>query len=105
MIWLGPLALLIIFEIIADVFAKEYSLQDKWYFWVAAILSYIVANVFWLWSLKNGSGLARGAIIFSVASAVLALIIGWWFYHEELSTIQIIGLFVGVISLVLILWE
>ncbi len=105
MFWLVPLSLLIIFEIVADIFAKEYSLQNKWIFWAAAILSYVVANAFWLWAIKGGSGLARGAVIFSVASAVLAIIIGWYFYHEDLSTRQIIGLAVGVVSLALILWE
>jgi len=105
MIWIVYLSLLIIFESLADIFAKEYSLKGHWYLWVAGILGYIVANIFWLSAIKHGSQLGRGAIIFSVASAILALIIGVYFYHENTSKIQLMGMVLGVISLVLIFWE
>lgn len=105
MFWIIPLIFLIIFESIADILAKEYSLKGHWYFWVLAISGYIIANIFWLWSIKTGSGLARGAIIFSIASAILALIIGLYFYSETTNKIQIIGMILGVFSLVLIFWE
>ncbi len=102
--WLFPLSLLILFEIIADVFAKEWSLRDRPLFWIGAILSYLLANTFWLFALKYGSGLARGAVIFSVASAIFAIIIGAIFYRENVSGIQWIGMFIGIISLVFIFW-
>ena len=105
MTWIIPLALLIIFEIIADIFAKEYSLKNYWYFWVGALLAYVLANIFWLQAIKNGSGLTKGAIIFSVSSAVLATIIGLWFYHEEVTKLQIIGIVLGLFALTLIFWE
>ena len=105
MIWIIPLSLLIFFEIVADIFAKEYSLKGHGYLWAGAIIAYIIANVFWLNSIKNGSGLARGAIIFGVASAIIALIIGVYFYHEDTNKIQLIGMLLGIISLVLIFWE
>ncbi|MFA6585649.1 MAG: EamA family transporter [Candidatus Paceibacterota bacterium] len=105
MFWVIPLIFLIIFEIVADIFAKEYALKGSWYFWVSAILAYVIANSFWLWSIKSGSGLARGAIIFSVSSAVLAVIIGLYFYGEETNKIQIAGMILGLLSLILIFWE
>lgn len=103
--WILPLSLLIIFEIVADVFAKEYSLKGNWLFWILSITSYVVANIFWLSAIKNGSGLARGAIIFSVASAVIATVLGIYFYNESVNKIQIIGMFLGIISVGLIFWE
>ena len=105
MFWIFPISLLIIFEVIADIFAKEYSLRSHWYLWAGAILAYIVANIFWLWGIKSGSGLARGAIIFSVASAILAVIIGLYFYGEHTNKIQMAGMILGAISLILIFWE
>ena len=92
------------FEIVADIFSKEYSLKGQWYFWVAAILGYVVANIFWLWGIRSGSGLARGAIIFSVGSAVVATILGLYFYGESTNKVQIVGMILGVLSLVLIFW-
>ena len=105
MFWILPIIFLIIFEIIADIFAKEYSLKDHWYFWLGAIACYVIANSFWLWGIKEGSGLARGAMIFSVASAVIAVAIGLYFYHEEATKFQFIGMALGVLSLVLIFWK
>lgn len=103
--WIIPLSILILFEIVADIFAKEWSLHGHYIRWSGAILAYVLANTFWLFALKNGSGLARGAIIFSVASAILATMIGIVLYKEELSRMHIAGIIVGIVSLVLIFWE
>ena len=101
--WLIPLVLLILFEALADVLAKEWSLGRSW-FWVLSIGAYIIANSFWLFALKDGSGLTRGAMIFSVASAILAIIIGIVLYHESISQTELIGVGIGVISLIFMLW-
>ena len=103
--WILPLSLLIIFEVIADVFAKEWSLRGNAIRWVGAIASYVIANTFWLFALRNGSGLGRGAIIFSVASAILAAAIGFLFYKEQITRVQLLGVAFGIVSLVLIFWE
>ena len=49
--------------------------------------------------------IARGANIFSVSTAVIATIIGIYIYKEHLGGIQIVGIFLGITSLVLILWK
>lgn len=105
MLWLVPIGLLILFEIIADILAKEYSLSGHWYLWLSALLGYVVANIFWLWGIRTGSGLARGAVIFSVLSAILAVIIGLYFYGEDTNKVQITGMILGALSLVLIFWN
>ncbi len=105
MIWILPLVGLIAFEIIADIFAKEYSLKGGTILWLFAIGGYIIANSFWLYSMKNGAGLTRGANIFSVSTAVVATIIGVYFYHEKLNNFQIAGIGFGIISLILIFWK
>lgn len=105
MFWIIPIILLILLESVADIFAKEYSLKGYWYFWLAAIAGYIIANIFWLWGIRSGSGLARGAIIFSVGSAILAIVLGVYFYQEETNKFQIIGMVLGTLALILIFWE
>ncbi|MCX6793269.1 MAG: SMR family transporter [Candidatus Falkowbacteria bacterium] len=103
--WIIPLSLLIIFEIVADIFAKNWSLQRTTWIAVTSLASYLIANSFWLFALKNGSGLGRGAIIFSVATAIIAVILGILFYKEPVNKFQIIGLVLGVIAIVLLFWE
>ena len=103
--WIIPLSLLLFFEIVADFFAKEYSLRGEWLFWCLSIVGYIIANIFWLNSIRTGSGLARGAIIFSVGSAVIAVALGVFFFKERVNSFQLVGLLLGIVSLTLLLWE
>ncbi len=105
MIWLAPFALLITFELIADVLAKEWSLGNRPYWWILAVVAYCIGNMFWLLALKNGSGLARGAVMFSLASEILAICVALYFYHESISTIQAVGIVLGIVSLALLFWE
>jgi drug/metabolite transporter (DMT)-like permease len=104
-LWVIPISFLIFFEIVADVLAKEYSLRGGWLFWSLAILGYITANSFWLYAIRHGSGLARGAIIFSVGSAVFAVLLGVLIYKEQITTLRLTGLVLGIIALTLLLWE
>jgi drug/metabolite transporter (DMT)-like permease len=104
MIWIFPLVLLIIFEAIADIFAKEWSLRQHSFLWVGALVAYCIGNTFWLFALKNGSGLSRGAIIFSLTSEILALLIGLVLYKEHFTHTQILGMVLGIFSLILIFW-
>jgi uncharacterized membrane protein len=104
--WIIPLAILIFFEGIADIFAKEWSLGERSFTYaILSLLCYLLANSSWLIALKFGSGLARGAIIFSVASALLATVIGLFYYKEQLSNLQILGVSLGLVSLFLLFWE
>lgn len=103
--WLIPLAILILFEALADVLAKTWSLKNVWWYGASALLTYLLANTFWLFSLRQGAGLGRGAVIFSVASAILAVIIGVIGYREHVNYIQLIGMVLGIIALTFIFWE
>jgi len=103
--WLPSLVLLIVFELIADVLAKEWSLRGSYVWWAGALISYVAANSFWLYSIRHGSGLGRGAIIFSVVSAILAVIVGVFLYREILTKTQVVGSILGIIALILIFWD
>lgn len=103
--WILPLALLIAFEMIADVFAKSWSVKNLPWYAVVSLLAYLIANSFWLFALKNGSGLGRGAVIFSVVSAVIAIALGFLIYKEPVTKLQLIGCLLGIASIVLLFWE
>ncbi len=103
--WIIPLFILVILEATADIISKTWQLRGGWVLASLALLTYIIANTFWLISLKNGAGLAKGAVLFSVFSAVLAVIIGVMFYKENITTVQLIGLILGIISITFIFWE
>lgn len=103
--WIIPLSMLVVFEIITDIFAKEWSIKQAPLIWFFAISSYVLGNIFWLYALKNGLGLGKGALVFAIVTAIIAIIIGIYFYKESVNRIQITGIILGLISLVLIFWE
>ena len=61
--------------------------------------------MFWLKAIRLGSGLGRGAVLFSVGSAIAAVIIGMLFYKEQVGKMELVGVGLGMISLFLILWH
>ncbi|HEV7129635.1 MAG TPA: EamA family transporter [Ktedonobacterales bacterium] len=100
--WLIFLLVLVVFELIADVLAKQFALNGKLVFALSAIVGFVAANVAWIISLRTGAELSRGAILFSVLSAVGAAALGLLVYHEPVSRYQLIGLGLGVISIALL---
>jgi drug/metabolite transporter (DMT)-like permease len=103
--WVIALLLLIGFEALADILSKEYAMHGTFLYWALALSGYIIANIFWLISIRKGSGLARGAILFSVGSAILAVLIGALKFQEKIGKVELIGIVVGVLSIVLIFWS
>jgi multidrug transporter EmrE-like cation transporter len=89
-----------VFELIADVLAKQYALKGKLVFAVLSILGYIAANIAWIISLRNGGELGKGAILFGALSGIIAVIIGVLVYREKVSTYQFIGMILGIAAIV-----
>jgi len=103
--WIIGISILIFFEIIADVLAKNWSLKGHWLLAVGALSAYLLGNLFWLFALKNGAGLARGTIIFSIISALLTVSLGIFIYKETLSPHQSVGIGFGVLAIIFLFWE
>ena len=103
--WVIALLFLIGFEAVADILSKEYALHGTFLYWVLALSGYIIANVFWLISIRKGSGLARGAILFSVGSAIVAVLIGALKFQEKIGKVELVGILIGILSVVLIFWS
>lgn len=97
--WLYFLLGLVVFELIADVFAKQFAVSGKLVFAALAIIGFIAANAAWLVSLRTGAELSKGAVLFSVLSGVGAVLIGLLAYHERATPYQLIGLALGVVAI------
>ena len=104
MVWVFVF-ILILFEIFADIFAKEYSLKERVIFYTLSIICYMLANVAWLESMRRGMELSKGGLVFSVGTAITAVVIGKYCYHEEVTKLQMSGMLLGIVSLALIMWN
>ncbi|GCF08082.1 hypothetical protein [Dictyobacter arantiisoli] len=97
--WLYFLLILVAFELVADILAKQFAISGKYVFALLSIVGFIAANTAWLISLRTGAELGKGAVLFSVLSAIGAVIVAVLIYHEKVSTYQIIGLVLGVAAI------
>ena len=98
--WLWFILLLVAFELIADIFAKQFGLSGKVVFGVLAILGFILANLAWLFSLRSGAELGKGSILFSALSGIGAVLLGLLVYHEKINRYQLIGLILGIAAII-----
>jgi multidrug transporter EmrE-like cation transporter len=98
-VWLTLLLLLVVFELIADILAKQFALSGKLVFAVLSILGYVAANIAWIISLRSGAELGKGATIFSVLSGIAAVSIGLLVYHEKAGPYQLVGLVLGIAAI------
>lgn len=97
--WLYYLFLLVTFELIADILAKQFALNGKLLFAILSILGFVAANVAWLISLRTGAELSKGAVLFAVLSGIGAVLIGVFVYHEKTSAYQVVGLGLGIVAI------
>jgi multidrug transporter EmrE-like cation transporter len=100
--WIWFLLPLVIFELVADILAKQFAISGSFLLAVGAIACFVVANVSWLMSLRAGAELSKGIVIFAVLTSIGAVLIGLLFYHEELSTYGLLGLAVGILAIALL---
>ena len=97
--WLVYLFVLVAFELVADVLAKQFSINGRLFFAVLSILGYVLANIAWLISLRSGGTLSRGSVIFSARHASVAVIIGLLIYREKVGSYQVVGLVLGIAAI------
>lgn len=90
---------LILIELLADTFGKSYSISGKSWQYVSALACFIICNVFWLDALRSGSGLARGGTLFCILASLGVVLIGVLGYKEPFSKYQILGAFLGIVSI------
>ena len=100
--WLVPFTFLMVFETIGNYLSGLFGSIQNLLLIPLALVIYAVANYFWLIALKNGSGLAKGTIYFGVAVVILTALIGFIFYEEAVTLFKLIGMGIGITSLVLL---
>jgi multidrug transporter EmrE-like cation transporter len=98
--WLWFLLLLVGFELIADILARQFGLTGKVIFGVLSILGYVLANLAWLFSLRSGAELGKGSIIFSALSGVGAVLLGLLVYLEKVNPYRLIGVVLGIAAII-----
>jgi len=103
--WLIPFSLLLLFEIVGSFLSGLFGSMQNLFLFPLVLSVYAVANCFWLIALRNGSKLARGSVYFGVGFLLCTMAIGFLLYEEKLTSLKLVGMLLGVISLVLMTKE
>lgn len=87
-------------EIAGDVFFKKWTVENKpLLMWVGFVI-YSIGALFWAFSLKY-EALSKAISIFTILNLVIVALIGVIFFKENISVVSKIGIFLGIISIVL----
>ena len=85
-----------------DYFAKSWSVNQKNSLYILAFLSYALVGIFYLSTLLK-EGLAVTTVIYSLLSILISLFIGIIMFGETMSFVRLLGLILGLISLVILI--
>lgn len=86
---------------LGDFYGKYWSINQKGGFYALAMFGYFLSGFFYLPTLL-GKGLVITSLIWSILSIIFFLFIGLVIFKETLTTIQIVGVFLGVVSLIVL---
>jgi multidrug transporter EmrE-like cation transporter len=87
--------------IMGDYFAKSWSQNQSNLFLILSLLGYFLSGVFYIPTLLRDN-LITTSIIWSLLGIIGFLFIGFIIFKETLSSLQLVGLFFGIISLLLL---
>ena len=89
--------------IIGDFFAKYWSLNQKNIFYILTLIFYLGSGVLYVPSLLK-EGLVITSIIWVLISTIGLLLVGIVIFKEQLSFIQVIGVTLGIIALLILIF-
>lgn len=99
-----PLALIflaVVFEVVADILFKKWSIDSRNFLFAAGMLIYFVGTLFWAISLKY-EYLSKAISVFTILNLVVLVLVGAIIFKEDLSLVNKVGIGLGVVSIILI---
>ena len=103
--WFALFLVFLLFEQAANILGKQFALSRRYRFAVFSLLSFIACELPWIFSLRIGLELSKGAVLFSVVPAVLAVLIRSLVYKEKSTRSQFAGLMLGIVAVALLSLE
>lgn len=95
------MACAVAFELVGDYYFKKWSIMNSYAVLGFGLFMYFIGTVFWAVSLKYES-LSKSIIIWLLLNLLGAIIIGVYFFGEELSTVNKLGILLGILSVILV---
>jgi len=84
-----------------DIIMKKWVINNSFYFYFAGIVVYLIALNFLAQSYKF-KNIAVASMIFVIFNIVTLAIISWFYFKETLSPMQILGIVLGISSVIIL---
>ncbi len=91
----------ILVDTFSDILFKKWAVSQDKLMLIAGLISIVITGILWSFSLKY-EFLSKSVVIYNVANLILAVTAGMVLFKEELSTTNLIGVALGIVSIVLL---
>lgn len=96
-----PLALLFIggsILTVGDIIMKKWVASNNAYQFTAGLATYLIGLIFLAYSFRY-KNIASASTIFVIFNIITLSIVSWLYFKESLSTLQLIGISLGICSI------
>jgi drug/metabolite transporter (DMT)-like permease len=92
-----------IITVFADYLIKEASIRKSvWNIWLLfGSIIYAITAIGWVFVMKNMK-LSTLGTIYGVSCIILLSVISVYVFHEKISTLEIVGIFLGILSVAIL---
>lgn len=80
-----------------DLVMKYWVKTNRWYIFIVGLVVYLIGLVFLSLSYK-AENIAVASITFVLINIITLVLVSWYYYHENLTHIQLFGIFLGLIA-------
>ncbi|MBM3271694.1 hypothetical protein FJY94_00180 [Candidatus Kaiserbacteria bacterium] len=95
------IACAVFLEAAADIFFKKWTLAHGTPLFAVGLLLYTLGTLLWAYSLRFDT-LSRSIVIFTVLNLIVVVLAGVYVFGEHLEPIHILGILLGIASIVLL---
>ena len=88
-------------EAAGDIFLKQWSSNSKTWLFLAGIAIYVVAIIFFGFSLRQ-EYLSKAVVVINIINLLVILLAGVLIFNEKLSSVNKIGVALAIVSIALI---
>ncbi|HEU5114615.1 MAG TPA: hypothetical protein VFT82_02515 [Candidatus Paceibacterota bacterium] len=85
-----------------EFLSKKFALNPGWTVFALIIVVDILSITAWLPAIFEKNHLSTTGVIWSIVSLMMTALVGFLIFGEKLTSVQIIGIFLGVVSVALL---
>lgn len=91
----------VLLEAAADILFKKWGLESRNHYLLIGLIIYFIGTLFWAYSMKY-EYLSKAIPVFTICNLVIITFAGTYFFKDVIAPINIVGIVLGIASVVLI---